>query len=429
MTVTHHVGPALDIVRGLPDASIDLVATSPPFLALRNYNDVDGQWGSEATPAAFLDHLLELATELRRVLAPHGSIAFELGDTYSGSGGAGGDYNTGGLRDGQGKFDGSATRRGRVVDHDSGRRTPGSGWPLAKSLTGVPTLFAWSLAYGRNLLNPDHTFQPWRIRNVIVWARNNPPVGALSDKYRPATSYITVATPSARRWFDLDAVRGPASPNTHARAPKGIRRQPKAGKAIAEGRGGNWDTLDEIAVIDGSPPRDHWDDEYDGDTTWLINTVGSSLAHYAMWPASLAERLILSMCPAEVCRSCREPRRRIVAKNRPTPADDSQRAKHANGQRPAPGRQNRPPEVGWEIDTTTIGWSDCGHDNYRPGVVLDPFYGTGTTGAVADLHGRDAIGIDLDPTNTELHGPRYDEVKKSLFGVAPPMAGQLELLG
>jgi DNA modification methylase len=51
---------------------------------------------------------------------------------------------------------------------------------------------------------------------------------------------------------------------------------------------------------------------------------------------------------------------------------------------------------------TTLGWSDCGHDDWRPGCVLDPFAGSGTTLAVATGHGRDAIGIDLDERNAEL---------------------------
>jgi hypothetical protein len=48
--------------------------------------------------AEFIDGLLSLTAEFRRVLAPHGSIAVELGDTFSGSGGAGGDYNEDGMR-------------------------------------------------------------------------------------------------------------------------------------------------------------------------------------------------------------------------------------------------------------------------------------------------------------------------------------------
>jgi site-specific DNA-methyltransferase (adenine-specific) len=79
MTTTWLVGPALDVVGQLPDSSVDLVATSPPFWKLRDYGDgLPGQWGQEPTPAAFLDHLLELAVELRRVLTPTGSITPEL---------------------------------------------------------------------------------------------------------------------------------------------------------------------------------------------------------------------------------------------------------------------------------------------------------------------------------------------------------------
>jgi hypothetical protein len=91
---------------------------------------------------------------------------------------------------------------------------------MDKSLCGIPTLFAWSLAYGRNLLRPERATDPWRIRNVVAWCRPNPPVGALGDKFRPGTSYLTVATKARDRWFDLDAVRTAYSENTHARTGK-----------------------------------------------------------------------------------------------------------------------------------------------------------------------------------------------------------------
>lgn len=50
----------------------------------------------------------------------------------------------------------------------------------------------------------------------------------------------------------------------------------------------------------------------------------------------------------------------------------------------------------------TLGFTDCGHDAYRSGVVLDPFAGSGTTLAVATGHGHAAIGIDLDERNVAL---------------------------
>src|SRR5574343_1447165 len=129
---TYIIGDVRDCLAAIPDGSIDLVLTSPPFLALRSYLPADHpdkhrEIGSEPDPASFLATLLALTAEWRRVLAPHGSICVELGDTYSGSGGAGGDYGEGGIREGQGKFSGSSARA-RVVDPKVKGRDKPSGW-------------------------------------------------------------------------------------------------------------------------------------------------------------------------------------------------------------------------------------------------------------------------------------------------------------
>jgi hypothetical protein len=228
VTARFLVGDVFEQLATIPDGSVDLVLTSPPFLALRSYLPADHpdktkEIGTEPTPAAFIDTMLALTAEWRRVLAPHGSIAVELGDTYAGSGGAGGDYGPDGLRSGQPVFDGSAAKhraipRGRKKDEDASppprlrTRRQLAGWPLDKSLCGIPHLYHLSLAYGRNLLTGvESPAGAWRVRNVVAWCRPNPPVGALGDKVRPATSYITVACTSQRRYFDLDAVRTPAA--------------------------------------------------------------------------------------------------------------------------------------------------------------------------------------------------------------------------
>jgi DNA modification methylase len=115
VTARYIVGDTRAVLASLPDGSVDLVLSSPPFLALRSYLPADHpdkqfEIGSEATPADFLDTLLDIAELCARVLAPHGSLVFELGDTYSGSGGAGGDYNETGYGTGQNAFDGSSRR-------------------------------------------------------------------------------------------------------------------------------------------------------------------------------------------------------------------------------------------------------------------------------------------------------------------------------
>ena len=109
-----------------------------------------------------------------------------------------------------------------------------------------------------------------------------------------------------------------------------------------------------------------------------------------------------------------------------------------NGQRVSPtGDANQWKKDGMSNASTirhapTLGWSICECDTpvYRPGVVLDPFAGTGTTLAVADLHDRDAIGIDLDPNNPTLYDARRKEVKRALFGFKDEnIAGQASLFG
>ena len=388
---TYYIGDTFDVVRTLPDASVDLVLTSPPFLALRSYLPADHpdkakEIGSEPTPAEFLDTLLALTAEWGRVVAPHGSICVELGDTYSGSGGAGGDYSPGGLRAGQGKFEGSNSKRGKVLDHDSGRRTPGPGWPLDKSLCGIPHLYHLSLAYGRNLLTgePSPAGQ-WRVRNVVAWCRPNPPVGALGDKFRPATSYMTIATRARDRWFDLDAVRGEPV------EPKVVRvGEASASRGVSGGDSGNPDKERMSANPAGAPPLDWWN----------VSTEPYSGSHYATWPRKLLDRPIKAMCPMQVCTECGEPRRRLTTGNEsPTGSAWGGGSADDLGTR-------RAGSAFATTTTTTVGWTDCGHDSWRNGIVLDPFAGSGTTLAVATGHGRDAIGIDLDERNADLAAER-----------------------
>ena len=390
------VGDVRDVLATIPTGSVDLVLTSPPFLALRSYLPADHpdkhrEIGSEPDPATFLDTLLLLTAEWGRVLAPHGSICVELGDTYSGSGGAGGDYNPDGLRDGQNGSTGSASRgrvgrvgKDRHPDGFSGRSSHGapggSGWPLPKSLCGIPHLYHLSLAYGRNLLTGEESpAGRWRVRNVVAWCRPNPPVGALGDKFRPATSYMTIATRAQKRYFDLDAVRdGNYSPrSTAGKVDKRDAERAKVGLSSgAPGKDNN---------PAGAPPLDYW----------VIPTQPYSGSHYAVYPPALCERPIKAMCPAKVCTVCGAPSERIVepmqwdCKEHPLEKDGI----NAGGLGSHGDRCANP---------TTLGFTDCGHDSWRPGVVLDPFAGSGTTLVVATGQGRDAIGIDIDSRNADL---------------------------
>lgn len=401
---TYLVGDVRAALATIPDGSIDLVLTSPPFLALRAYLPADHpdkalEIGSEPTPAAFLATLLGLTAEWRRVLAPHGSICVELGDTYSGSGGSGGDYLDGGSRAGQNGFTGSA-RRDRA-DQPCQWAGGGDDWPLPKSLCMIPEAYRMALAYGRcPLTGIESPAGRWRVRNVVRWCRPNPTVGALGDKVRPATSDMVIACTSVRRYFDLDAVRTEAQQQT--------QRNTNGPKARA--------AADEVQVKfdvrvnsnpGGAPPLDHWwiDDDVLDQDAWLVPTEGYRGSHYATWPRKLLERPILSMCPQRVCTTCGEPSRRIVERDEAAAAKGRPVTATGGGREAKAGRLTSQEATGRHLATSptrTVGWSDCGHDTWRNGIVLDPFAGSGTTLAVATGHGRDAIGIDLDARNVDL---------------------------
>ena len=406
MTVRYLVGDTRDQIKHIADGSVSLVATSPPFVALRSYLPVDhplkhAEIGTEPDPATFIATLLELVADWARVLAPWGSIAVELGDTYSGGSAEGSDQK-GSSRypNGPGQQNLAATAR-KIGDQR----------PRAKSLALVPQAYALSLAYGRNILTgePSPAGQ-WLVRNMIVWHRRNPVVGALGDKYRPSTSYIAVATRSPKRWFDLTAVR-----TTH-KYPDMVNKAVHVTKRSDDSMTQRSGIIAHRGNVAGAPPLDAWFDDHD---LWTVTTQPSRLAHFAMWPPKLAERLVLSMCPQWVCATCGEPRRRVEGprlwpvRNIDPLINDGGKGGGAHGNRCAAD--------------TTLGWSDCGHDNYRPGVVLDPFAGTGTTLAVADVHGRDAIGIDLDERKQQLYLARLVEVQRSLLSVEPPDPNQMQL--
>lgn len=360
------VGDVRDVLATLPDASVDLVFTSPPFLMLRSYLPADHpdkarEIGSEPDPGTFIDTLLDITEELARVLAPHGSLCVELGDTYAG-------HDNRGSSPDEGRHDAKTT----LVQC-------GAGWPLDKSATLVAELYRLSLAYGRNPLTGRETPR-WRVRNTIRWCRPNPPVGALFDKFRPATSEIVVACKARDRYFDLDAVRVPAEvqPARSTNGPQSIERRHLDG-----GSPGFEVRLD--SNPGGAPPLD-W---------WKIPTHGYPGAHYATFPPALVTIPLLSMCPEKVCTECGQPSRRIVLAAEPTDdgrVRDPERLADYGGER-----------HGERVAaSTTVGWSDCGHDSWRRGVVLDPFGGSGTVAEVATGHGRDAILIDLDERNVEL---------------------------
>ena len=136
--ICHDVAEPLPI----PDGCIDVIFTSPPYWGLRDYG-VKGQIGLEDHPNEYIEKITNICRDLKRVLKDTGSFYLNIGDTYYGSGGAGGDYNKGGLKEGRPKY--------------KQNKKHSSKWLHPKQLLGMP----WRVAIS---LQEDG----WVLRNCII---------------------------------------------------------------------------------------------------------------------------------------------------------------------------------------------------------------------------------------------------------------------
>lgn len=206
----------------------------------------------------------------------------------------------------------------------------------------------------------------WIVRNIVVWRKPNPLPQSATDRLSPTYEVVIFATKSRRYFFDLDAIRVPHRSARRARLAireRGRRYQggnDGLGKMKAEGRVGN---------PRGKNPGD----------VWTVPTAADRHGHQATFPEALVERPIFATCPERICVQCDS------AWMRPT---------RIVSRRTSEGMRHRR-EVG------ELRRCDC-FAPVRPGVVLDPFMGTGTTALVAERLNRDWLGIELNPTFIEL---------------------------
>jgi DNA modification methylase len=315
----------------IDDETVDLVTTSPPYWKKRDYG-VEDQIGQETTADEYVEAIIDCLGEWRRVLRPTGSVFLNIGDTFNN-----------------------------------------------RSLAGIPARVEAAAADDR-----------WIIRNRIIWAKDGGMPEPAQNRLANRHEYIIHLVARHSYYYDL------------------------LGYSKAIGNGAN--------------PGD----------VWRINLGRHMGDHLAPFPTEIVQRAILLACPERVCMACGEPRRRIVERTteldstRPqarrameiaeeagltkehiaavqaTGVSDAGKAlKTQNGT----GRNAKHVQVlaaeakavlgGYFREFTfpkrvTVGWTACScKKTTEPGVVLDPFMGTGTTLDTARAMGRSAIGVDL----------------------------------
>ena len=374
------VGHVLDRLRELPDTSVHCCVTSPPYWGLRDYgtepqiwdgdpacqhiwgrnvgrNDTStmygqgsgpvknktetafcslcnawsGSLGLEPTPDLYVQHLIAIFREVRRVLRDDGTLFLNLGDSYA-SGVGTGEQGKRGQR-----FDRTHTQEYLGVN----RKFPELGLK-PKDLIGIPWMAAFALRA-----------DGWYLRSEIIWAKTAPMPESVTDRPTCAHEAIFLFSKSQRYFYDNEAVKEPS------------RNQRNV---------------------------------------WTLNPAPFVGAHFATFPPEIPRRAISAGTSEKgVCATCGAPWKRLV---------DRQSTAGERGATPFDYRALGVPQRGnVHTTTTTLGWEPtCKHTGEPiPATVIDPFFGSGTTGLVAQQLWRSCIGIDLSDKYAQIGKDRMPD--------------------
>jgi DNA modification methylase len=195
MSITFICGDARNIP--LANETVQCVVTSPPYYGLRDYG-VSGQIGLEQTPEEYVAKLVDVFREVRRVMREDGTLWLNLGDSYAGSGGAGGDYNKGGLKEGQPHYKSNfdTVKSKRDAKRWGGGNLPATGNLKPKDLIGIP----WMVAFA---LRADG----WYLRSDIIWHKPNPMPESVRDRPTKSHEYMFLLSKSQHYYYDNEAIR------------------------------------------------------------------------------------------------------------------------------------------------------------------------------------------------------------------------------
>lgn len=401
MAVDILIGDCRDVLKTMPSDSVDCCITSPPYWKLRSYLPTDHpkkhmEIGGEPTVHEWVQTMVEVFSEVRRVLKPSGTLWINLGDSYAGSrrGGAG--------------WPGS-TLVGKQTDHShqamvAGRRRDNH--PVPRSDVAQP-----------GLKPKDMVGQPWRVafalqdagwwlRQEIIWAKRSPIPESVRDRFTKSHEHVFLLAKQGSYYFDFDAIQEPASMGTHERrASTGVGfghgydrvEKPRARSAdvLPEGVGRRQGPPGNPAERPVSPKAaqattDDAGSYADGKSERLGRGPGWRNKQNASFDAAMAT----------------------------VPASRNPRSVRWLSSEPFRGAHfaTYPPEL---IRPFVRAGCPPG------GTVLDPFGGSGTTALVADQEGRNAILIDLDERNAPMASERITKGSPLFAQVTKPKSERL----
>lgn len=264
------IGDALSSLQKVPSDVADCCVTSPPYYGLRDYG-VDGQIGLEPTPEEYINRLVGVFREVRRVLKPDGTLWIVIADSYAGSGKGAANYPENAANWKQG------TNRGMLgAKATTAVKTPGI---KSKDMIGIP----WMLAFA---LRSDG----WYLRSDIIWHKPNAMPESVKDRPTKSYEHIFMLAKSRQYYYDNDAVLVPA--NFDGRKETYNKGSSKYSDAAVPGNNAQSQHVagkphERWRFKDGQAVRNRRD-------VWSVSTKPYKGSHFAAFPPDLIEPCILA---------------------------------------------------------------------------------------------------------------------------------------
>lgn len=247
-------GDCLEVLKSLPDGIVHTCVTSPPYYGLRDYG-VSGQIGLEETPDAYVQKLVAVFREVKRVLRDDGTLWLNLGDSYASNGEIG-------------QTDEATQWKHGALENEKRSRARGAGNGIKpKDLIGIP----WMVAFA---LRADG----WYLRSDVIWAKRNCMPESVKDRPTKSHEYIFLLAKSQKYYYDADAIKVPSVEPDDNRGERGNRKRYPTDK-VAGIRG--------PGIYPVANKRD----------VWFISTKPYKEAHFATFPPDLIEPCVLAGCP------------------------------------------------------------------------------------------------------------------------------------
>ena len=253
-------GDCIEVLKSLPDGIINTCITSPPYFGLRDYG-VDGQIGLEETPDAYVQRLVEVFREVRRVLRDDGTLWLNLGDSYA-------SVHTGGHKSQKSTV--GANKVG-IQEIRQTKAKPNSYGLKEKDIIGIP----WRVAFA---LQADG----WYLRQDIIWHKPNPMPESVTDRCTKSHEYIFLLSKSKKYYYDNEAIKEPVSDSSVLRLSQDVESQQGSSRVPGKTNG----TMKAVGCANRNKR-----------SVWTVTTKPFKEAHFATFPEDLIKPCILAGCP------------------------------------------------------------------------------------------------------------------------------------